>query len=298
MSCCPRRNPQPLYKYSHAEGTTQQNPRAAIHPSASLEGIPGTSAVHPVLRVSGLCTLVRPWPAASLGLWAEAREVQFPGLRGEPPPSYQAVPGFCPHRFQGRLGQPLGVIRASVVYPLASPSRTCPAPGVCGSSRCPCTCAVAPPGALPPPPPPPPPPPLPPPPPPPPGSAVTSCSCFPVAALRPTFDNQPLAAEWPVGGGERRKWSWSGRRRAGWRGGCGLPVPVSEVLESARLRPCARVSLAHGVRRATDPDPAAIRIAASATRCSPLASARDRSACERAQPRNGTRGGDAAGAQL
>lgn len=60
--------------------------RAAIHPSTSLEGIPGTCADHRVLLVSGLCTLVRPWPAAFQRLWAEAQGVQFPGLRGEPPP--------------------------------------------------------------------------------------------------------------------------------------------------------------------------------------------------------------------
>lgn len=87
--------------------------------------------------------------------------------------------------------------------------------------RCCCRCCYCFPDSLPPTLPQPPPPP-----PPPPGSAVTSCSCFPVAPLRPTFDNQPPAAERPVGGGERRKWSWSGQRRAGWRGGCGLPVPV------------------------------------------------------------------------
>lgn len=67
---------------------------------------------------------------------------------------------------------------------------------------------------------------------------------------------------------------------------------------SARLRPCARVSLTRGVRRATEPEPAAVRAAASATRCSLPASARDPSACVRAQPRNGIGGGDAAGAQL
>lgn len=119
------------------------------------------------------------------------------------------------------------------MYPLASPSRTCPAPRVCGSRWGPCTCAVAPPGALPPPPPPPP------------GSAVTSCSCFPVAPIRPTFDSQPPAAERLGSGGERTKWSWSRAPARGvGGGGGGLPVPVSaEERGSARLRPCARVSL-------------------------------------------------------
>lgn len=58
--------------------------------------------------------------------------MQFPGLREEPPLSYQAVPGSCPCRFQARLGQLRGAISAWVVYPLASLPRTCPAPGVCG----------------------------------------------------------------------------------------------------------------------------------------------------------------------
>lgn len=115
--------------------TSRLNPRAAIHPRGFFEGIPGASAVRPVLWVSR--HPVRPWPAASLCLWAEAQGVQFPGLRGEPPPSYQAVPGSCPRRFQGRLGQLRGAVSARVVYPLASLSRTCPAPGVCGRSRLP-----------------------------------------------------------------------------------------------------------------------------------------------------------------
>ena len=61
--------------------------------------------------------------------------MQFPGLRGEPPPSYQALPSFCPHRFQGRLGQLRGAIRARVGYPFESLFRTCSASRVCGSSR-------------------------------------------------------------------------------------------------------------------------------------------------------------------
>ncbi|KAL6093126.1 hypothetical protein STEG23_010486 [Scotinomys teguina] len=79
----------------------------------------------------------------------------------------------------------------------------------------------------------PPPPPLPPLPPLPPGSAVTSCSCFPVAPLRPTFDSQPPAAERPGGGGECGKWSWSG---AAARGGCGLPVPNNQDTAFSTLR--------------------------------------------------------------
>ncbi|XP_021051819.1 basic proline-rich protein-like [Mus pahari] len=96
------------------------------------------------------------------------------------------------------------------------------------------------PGALPPPPPPPPP--LPPPP----GSAVTSCSCFPVARLRRTFDNQPPAVERPGGGGERRKVvleraaarGVAGRLRPAGSGECG-PRPLGCVRVRVSASPAA-----------------------------------------------------------
>lgn len=49
------------------------------------------------------------------------------------------------------------------------------------------------------------------PPPPPPGSAVTSCSCFPVGRVGLTFDSQPSAAE-----GARRRPAEKVASRRGW----------------------------------------------------------------------------------
>nr|XP_034355802.1 vasodilator-stimulated phosphoprotein-like [Arvicanthis niloticus] len=161
------------------------------------------------------------------------------------------------------------------------------------------TFKATPPGALSPPPPlPPPPPTLPPPP----GSAVTSCSCFPVAPLRSTFDNQPPAAERPVGGSERRKWSWSRRRRAGCRGGCGLPVPVSAVLSSP-LGCCVRVRVsaspaASGGPPISIPQPFAQPPRRLGAPRRHLRGTGVRVSVPGAQPGNGTRGGDAAGVQL
>lgn len=102
------------------------------------------------------------------------------------------------------------------------------------------------------------------------------------------------AASAPSGrGATHRRAGVAGRRRPAGSGECGgARVRAAASVCACQPRPPAATG------GAPEPDPAAGRAAASATGCSPPASARDRSACVRAQPRNGLGGGDAAGAQL